>query len=298
MTSTIRRTYQVRVQSDEQFKTDSARHRPAQSPQRIRRDGADRDGAQLRSKTIPDRVPALSLFPAAEVQGERRRASHRHGVAAHGRAGERGVRKGITFERTDLAFAATAGAARRRSSLVGAAAPLSSWSVAQYEAGSCAAIVLILPMCLLAPSPACSRGHADRHPGGDRLRRSARARGEERDPIRRVARQKEEERRRWATPPSMPPHAPAPDPDDLARVQSRRRPLAVATGGGAEMRQSLGTAVLFGMLGVTCFGLLFTPAFYTAIRRLGHEDRSDRVSEVGGHPVSPSPARRRTEASA
>jgi hypothetical protein len=35
------------------------------------------------------------------------------------------------------------------------------------------------------------------------------------------------------------------------------------------MRQSLGTAVLFGMLGVTCFGLLFTPAFYTLIRKLG-----------------------------
>jgi hypothetical protein len=51
-------------------------------------------------------------------------------------------------------------------------------------------------------------------------------------------------------------------------------------GAGAEMRQLLGTAVLFGMLGVTCFGLLFTPAFYTVIRRLGHQDRSDRLSEV------------------
>jgi hypothetical protein len=48
-------------------------------------------------------------------------------------------------------------------------------------------------------------------------------------------------------------------------------PLAVATGAGAEMRQSLGTAVLFGMLGVTCFGLLFTPAFYTFIRNLGRK---------------------------
>ncbi len=38
-------------------------------------------------------------------------------------------------------------------------------------------------------------------------------------------------------------------------------PLAVAQGAGAEMRQSLGTAVLFGMLGVTIFGLLFTPGF-------------------------------------
>jgi hypothetical protein len=36
-------------------------------------------------------------------------------------------------------------------------------------------------------------------------------------------------------------------------------PLAIATGAGAEMRQSLGTAVLFGMLGVTGFGLQFTP---------------------------------------
>jgi hypothetical protein len=48
-------------------------------------------------------------------------------------------------------------------------------------------------------------------------------------------------------------------------------PLAVATGAGAEMRQSLGTAVLFGMLGVTGFGLLFTPAFYTFVRRIGRK---------------------------
>ena len=46
-------------------------------------------------------------------------------------------------------------------------------------------------------------------------------------------------------------------------------PLAMATGAGSEMRQSLGTAVFFGMLGVTVFGLVFTPAFYTVIRRWG-----------------------------
>jgi multidrug efflux pump subunit AcrB len=46
-------------------------------------------------------------------------------------------------------------------------------------------------------------------------------------------------------------------------------PLAVATGAGSVMRQSLGTAVFFGMLGVTAFGLIFTPAFYTFIRKLG-----------------------------
>jgi Cu/Ag efflux pump CusA len=69
-------------------------------------------------------------------------------------------------------------------------------------------------------------------------------------------------------------------------------PLAVATGAGAEMRQSLGTAVLFGMVGVTCFGLLFTPTFYTVVRRLGYADRGDRVFKADAHPVSSSPARR------
>jgi multidrug efflux pump subunit AcrB len=43
-------------------------------------------------------------------------------------------------------------------------------------------------------------------------------------------------------------------------------PLAIATGAGAEMRQSLGTAVFAGMLGVTLFGLLFTPVFYVLVR--------------------------------
>jgi len=54
-------------------------------------------------------------------------------------------------------------------------------------------------------------------------------------------------------------------------------PLAVATGAGAEMRQSLGTAVLFGMLGVTCFGLLFTPTFYTFVRSLGRKEHGGGV---------------------
>jgi HAE1 family hydrophobic/amphiphilic exporter-1 len=46
-------------------------------------------------------------------------------------------------------------------------------------------------------------------------------------------------------------------------------PLALATGAGFEMRRSLGTAVFFGMLGVTIFGLIFTPIFYVVCRRLG-----------------------------
>jgi HAE1 family hydrophobic/amphiphilic exporter-1 len=43
-------------------------------------------------------------------------------------------------------------------------------------------------------------------------------------------------------------------------------PLMIATGAGAELRQALGTAVFFGMLGVTLFGLVFTPVFYVLVR--------------------------------
>lgn len=45
-------------------------------------------------------------------------------------------------------------------------------------------------------------------------------------------------------------------------------PMVIATGAGAEMRQALGVAVFSGMLGVTAFGLIFTPVFYVLCRKL------------------------------
>ncbi len=45
-------------------------------------------------------------------------------------------------------------------------------------------------------------------------------------------------------------------------------PLVTASGAGAEMRRSLGTAVFAGMIGVTLIGLFFTPVFYVVMRRL------------------------------
>jgi len=46
-------------------------------------------------------------------------------------------------------------------------------------------------------------------------------------------------------------------------------PLALAKGAGAEMRIPLGVAVAAGMLGVTFFGLVFTPVFYYVIMWFG-----------------------------
>src|SRR4029077_12705527 len=45
-------------------------------------------------------------------------------------------------------------------------------------------------------------------------------------------------------------------------------PLLTAHGAGAEMRHALGTVVFYGMIGVTFFGVFFTPVFYTVIRKV------------------------------
>ncbi len=59
-------------------------------------------------------------------------------------------------------------------------------------------------------------------------------------------------------------------------------PLVVSHGAGAEMRASIGIAVFSGMIGVTIFGLIFTPFFYVALRTLEarlsskkHDDNED-----------------------
>lgn len=56
-------------------------------------------------------------------------------------------------------------------------------------------------------------------------------------------------------------------------------PLVIASGPGAEMRQALGTAVFFGMLGVTVFGLIFTPVFYVIASWAG-----ERLARLRGTP--------------
>ncbi|HTF83742.1 MAG TPA: multidrug efflux RND transporter permease subunit [Cellvibrio sp.] len=45
-------------------------------------------------------------------------------------------------------------------------------------------------------------------------------------------------------------------------------PMVFSSGAGAEMRNVMGIAVFSGMLGVTFFGLFFTPIFYVLLRRL------------------------------
>ena len=67
-------------------------------------------------------------------------------------------------------------------------------------------------------------------------------------------------------------------------------PLVIGSGPGSELRRALGVAVFFGMIGVTTFGLLFTPSFYVISRKLG--DRASawanrrRKTAPGGDPAA------------
>ena len=56
-------------------------------------------------------------------------------------------------------------------------------------------------------------------------------------------------------------------------------PPYFASGAGAEMRRSVGTAMLWGAFGVTLFGIFLTPVFYYVIRRF-----AGQPSSTGRHP--------------
>ncbi len=55
-------------------------------------------------------------------------------------------------------------------------------------------------------------------------------------------------------------------------------PLVISKGAGAEMRQALGTAVFYGMLGVTGFGLFLTPVFYVVVMWFKERSPTGRLS--------------------
>jgi hydrophobe/amphiphile efflux-1 (HAE1) family protein len=233
--------------------------------------------ARLKDSTIPYRVPRYNLYPAAEVQG----------VAAPGVAtgtalhrmeelAQQVLPKGIGFEWTDLAYQQQQKGTPTLLVFGASALFVFLVLVAQYESWKLPlAIVLIVPMCLLASVT----GLFFRGMPIDILAQIGFVvlvglAAKNAILIVEFARQNQDED--GATAGEAAVHA--------ARTRLRPilmtsfafilgvAPLAVATGAGAEMRQSLGTAVLFGMLGVTCFGLLFTPAFYTLIRNFGRKD--------------------------
>jgi hydrophobe/amphiphile efflux-1 (HAE1) family protein len=267
------RTYEVIVQADGRFRQDG------QDLMRLKaRNSAGEmvpigSVADLKSVTIPYRVPRYNLYPAAEVQG----------VAAPGVATGTALHRmeelaakvlppGIGFEWTEIAFQQQQKGTP--TSLVFGAAALFVFLVlaAKYESWKMPlAVVLIMPMCLLASvSGLMLRGLPIDILAQIGFVVLVGLAAKNAILIVEFAHQREEEGSTLAEAVVY-----------AARTRLRPilmtsvafllgvAPLMVATGAGAEMRQSLGTAVFGGMLGVTAFGLIFTPTFYTLVQRFG-----------------------------
>ncbi len=266
------RTYQVTAQADARFRENDeaiARLKTRNASGAMVPIGSV---AHLHDTTGPYRVPRYNLFPAAELQGSTLPGvSSGYALAAMERLAAEKLPHGIGYEWTDLAYQQeTAG---NTAILVFGASVLFVFLVlaAQYESWTLPlSVVMIVPMCLLA----AVTGLLLRGMNVDILAQIGFVvlvglAAKNAILIVEFAKQGEEEglsARQAAV--------------QAARTRLRPIlmtsfafilgviPLAIATGAGAEMRQSLGTAVFAGMLGVTGFGLIFTPVFYAVIRRL------------------------------
>ncbi len=277
------RTYRVTAQADGNFRLD------AENVARIKVRNADGQMVPLGSLVTfneiagPDRVPRYNLFPTVEINGQGAAGvSSGQALDLVAQVAARVLPETVAYEWTDLSFQEKR--AGRTGYYIFALSVLFVFLAlaAQYESWSLPlAIMLIVPMCLLSAVFGVWLHALDinilTQIGFVVLIGLA---AKNAILIVEFARQLEDQGRDLVT---------------AAVEASRLRlrpilmtslaftlgvvPLYVAIGAGAELRIALGTAVFWGMIGVTLFGLLFTPVFYVVVRRLAK-----------GHPRHPLPA--------
>jgi HAE1 family hydrophobic/amphiphilic exporter-1 len=264
------RTYRVTAQADAPFRDQLS----SIAQLKVRNDRGQMvpigSVASFRYDTGPYRVPRYNLYPAAELQGAAKPGfSSGYALETMKELAAERLPEGFGFEWTELALQEIL--AGNHGLLVFAASVLFVFLVlaAQYESWSLPlAGVLIVPMCLLAavsgliirsmPISILAQigfivliGLAAKNAilivefarqaeaeGMDRIEAAVHAARTRLRPILMTS---------------------------LAFILGVA-PLVWGVGAGAEMRQSLGTTVFYGMLGVTGFGLIFTPIFYVVVR--------------------------------
>jgi hydrophobe/amphiphile efflux-1 (HAE1) family protein len=279
------RTYHVTAQADQQFRKEPS------DLARLRTRNAAGDMVMLgsvvdfRDVSGPDRVARYNLYPAAELQGESLPGtSSTTAINTMKKLAEETLPSGFSFEWTDLSYQQVTGG--NAGLLVFPICVLFVFLVLAAQYGSWSlpfAVILIVPMCLLAATI------------------GVRIMGQDVNILTQIgfvvlvglaaknailivefARDIELEGR-----------------DRLEAVIEACRlrlrpilmtsfafilgvlPLVVSSGSGSEMRQAVGVAVFFGMLGVTLFGLLFTPIFYVIVRNLADSSRRKTPEKAG-----------------
>ena len=274
------RTYHVTAQADLRFRKETA------DLARLRTRNANGDMVTLgsvvdfRDISGPDRVARYNLYPAAELQGEGLPGtSSATAIATMKRLADETLPSGFSYEWTDLSYQQVTGG--NTGLFVFPICVLFVYLVLAAQYGSWSlpfAVILIVPMCLLAATVGV------RIMGQDvniltqigfvvlvglaaknailivEFARDIELEGRER--LEAVI----EACRLRLRPILM---------TSFAFILGVL-PLVVSSGSGSEMRQAVGVAVFFGMIGVTLFGLVFTPIFYMVVRNLADRRASKK----------------------
>jgi HAE1 family hydrophobic/amphiphilic exporter-1 len=287
------RTYQVRVQAEGDFR------RTPDNVSTLKTRNVSGEMVPIGSVatfsdiTAPYRVPRYNLYPAAELQGDTLPGfSSGQAIAAMERIAAEKLPAGFGYDWTDLAF--------QQKSATGSSAVIFVFAVtvvflvlaAQYESWTLPlAVILIVPMSLLASASGLLLAGLDNNimtqigfivlvglacKNAILIVEFAAQAEQNGSPRNEAAAQAGRTRLRPILMTS------------LAFILGVV-PLVFATGAGAELRHSLGTAVFSGMLGVTIFGLILTPIFFVVCRSLSDALRGVTGDRLPKHPCGPMP---------